>query len=99
VRRRRQGKDVDGRLSAGLKSVRSAATLRVRNGKLSTADGPFAETKEQLGGFIVIEARDHEEAVRLASRIPPLRFGSIEIRPIQELELRVPKSSAKPDHG
>jgi hypothetical protein len=75
-------------LSAGLQSVRSAATVRIRNGKLSTTDGPFAETKEQLGGFIVIEARDLNEAIRLASKIPPARLGCIEVRPIQELEPR-----------
>jgi hypothetical protein len=51
-------------------------------------DGPFAETKEHIGGFIVIEARDHDEAIRLASKIPPARLGCIEVRPIQELEPR-----------
>jgi hypothetical protein len=58
----------------------------MKSGKVLSTDGPFTETKEQLGGFIVIEARDLEEAKRLASKIPPLRLGSIEIRPIRELE-------------
>jgi hypothetical protein len=68
-----------------LQSVEMATTLRVRNGKLSTTDGPFAETKEQLGGFILIEARDLNEALQLAAKIPPGRFGCIEVRPIKEL--------------
>jgi hypothetical protein len=58
----------------------------VAAGKVLTADGPFAETKEHIGGFIVIEARDLSEAIRLASKIPPARLGAIEVRPIQELE-------------
>lgn len=70
-----------------LQSVRTAATLRVRNGRLSTTDGPFAETKEQLGGFFLIEARDLNEAIELASKWPSARLGSIEVRPIEE-ELR-----------
>jgi len=68
-----------------LQPVEAATTIRVRNGKLSTTDGPFAETKEQLGGFILIEARDLNEAIRLASAIPMARHGSIEVRPIREL--------------
>jgi hypothetical protein len=62
----------------------AATTVRVRNGKVSTTDGPFAETKEQLGGAYVIEAKDLNEAVQVASRIPSARFGSIEVRPIVE---------------
>lgn len=69
-----------------LEPVRTAATVRVRNGKLSATDGPFAETKEQLGGYIVLEAADLNEAIRIASRFPPARFGSIELRPIKELD-------------
>ena len=61
-----------------LQPVRTATTLRVRNGKLSTTDGPFAETKEQLGGFYLVDARDLNEAIQVASRIPPARLGSIE---------------------
>ncbi|MGA7295590.1 MAG: YciI family protein [Terriglobales bacterium] len=68
-----------------LQSVHAASTLRVRNGKLSVTDGPFAETNEQIGGFVLIEARDLNEAIQLASKIPPARFGGIEVRPIMEL--------------
>jgi len=71
--------------SAALQGVRSATTLRKRDGGVSVTDGPFAETKEQLGGFILIEARDLDEAIRLASKIPPGRIGSIEVRPVMEL--------------
>jgi hypothetical protein len=74
--------------SGALQSVETATTLRIQSGKVLATDGPFAETKEQLGGFIVIEARDLNEAIRLASKIPPLRLGSIEVRPILELEPR-----------
>ena len=70
-----------------LQSVRTATTVRVRGGKLSATDGPFAETKETLGGFFLINARDLNEAVRVASRWPSARIGSIEVRPIEE-ELR-----------
>lgn len=69
-----------------LQPVKTAATVRVRDGKVSVTDGPFAETKEQLAGFYFIEARDREEAVRIASGIPPARVGSIEVRPVRELE-------------
>lgn len=69
-----------------LDSVKSAVTVRVRNGKISTTDGPFAETKEHLGGFILIEARDLNEAIQIAAKIPLARSGSIEVRPIWELE-------------
>jgi hypothetical protein len=71
--------------SDALQSVRTATTLRVANGRLSTTDGPFAETKEQLGGFILIEARDLNDAIRLAARIPPARLGCVEVRPVKEL--------------
>ena len=71
-----------------LQPVRTAATLRVRDGKLSATDGPFAETKEQLGGFYLIDARDLNEAIQVASGIPPARLGSIEVRPIRELTQR-----------
>ena len=69
-----------------LESVKTATTLRLRNGRISPTDGPFAETKEQLGGFILIEAKDLNEAIQLAARIPPLRLGCIEIRPVRELQ-------------
>ena len=68
-----------------LQSVEAATTIRVRNGRLSATDGPFAETKEQLGGFILIEARDLNEAIQVASKIPMARHGSIEVRPIRDL--------------
>jgi hypothetical protein len=69
-----------------LQPVETATTIRVRNGKLSTTDGPFAETKEQLGGFILIEARDLNDAIQVAAKIPMGRRGSIEVRPIKELK-------------
>jgi len=65
-----------------LQPVSTATTVRVRNGTLSTTDGPFAETKEQLGGFYLIEARDLNEAIQVASKIPSARLGSIEVRPV-----------------
>jgi hypothetical protein len=68
-----------------LQPVRTATTVRVRNGKVSTTDGPFAETREQLAGFYFIEARDLNDAIQVAAKIPPARLGSIEIRPIREL--------------
>ena len=67
-----------------LQSVRTAATVRVRNHNVSITDGPFAETKEQLGGFFLIRAKDLNEAIQVASRWPSARFGSIEVRPLQE---------------
>ena len=62
----------------------TAITVRVRNGKASTTDGPFAETKEQLGGYYVIEAKDMNEAIQVAAKIPGARFGCVEVRPIAE---------------
>lgn len=70
-----------------LQSVRTAATVRLRAGSVSVTDGPFAETKEQLGGFFLINARDLNEAIQVASKWPSARLGSIEVRPIEE-ELR-----------
>ena len=70
--------------SEALQSVQTATTIRMRNGKLSITDGPFAETKEQLGGFFLVEARDLNDAIRVAAKIPPLRLGCIEVRPIKE---------------
>lgn len=69
-----------------LRPVRDAVTVRVRNGLMSVIDGPFAETKEQLAGFYLIDATDLNEAVEIASRIPPARIGSIEVRPVRELQ-------------
>src|SRR5258708_76720 len=67
-----------------LQPVRTATTVRIRNGKVSTTDGPFAETKEQLGGYYLIEAQDLNDAIQVASKIPSSRIGSIEVRPIME---------------
>ena len=67
-----------------LQPVHTATTVRVRGGRVSTTDGPFAETKEQLGGFYLIEARDLNDAIQVASRIPSARIGSVEVRPIRE---------------
>ena len=74
--------------SSPLQPVQMATTIRVRNGKVFITDGPFAETKEQLGGFYLIEARDLNDAIRLASKMPPARLGCIEVRPIKELTFR-----------
>ena len=78
----------EGRVIAAepLHPVHTATTLRVRDGALTMTDGPFAETKEQLAGFYLIEAADLDEAVKLAARIPPVRAGSIEVRPVRELD-------------
>ena len=72
-------------VSNALQPSRTARTIRVRGGTVSTTDGPFAETKEQLGGFFLVEAKDIDEACEVASRFPPARVGVIEVRPVQEL--------------
>ena len=69
-----------------LQPVHTATTVRVRNGKLSTTDGPFAETKEQLGGFYLINAKDLNDAVQVAAKIPSARLGSVEVRPVMEYD-------------
>ena len=66
-----------------LQPTQTATTVRVRNGKVSTTDGPFAETKEQLGGYYLIEARDLNDAIQVAAKIPSARIGTVEVRPIQ----------------
>jgi hypothetical protein len=68
--------------SHGLQHTDTATTVRVRNGKVSATDGPFAETKEQLGGYFLIEAKDRSEAIQIASRIPSAKWGSVEVRPV-----------------
>jgi hypothetical protein len=73
-------------LSDALKPPQAATSVRVRNGKTSVTDGPFAETKEHLSGFIKIEARDLNEAIRIAAAIPMAKFGTIEVRPVESLE-------------
>ena len=81
--------------SEALESVQTATTVRVRNGKVAVTDGPFAETKEQLAGFYMIEARDLNEAIQLASKIPPARVGSIEVRPIRPIRESVAQAAAR----
>jgi hypothetical protein len=79
---RKNGKYKDGR---PLQPTATATTVRVKNGKPLTTDGPFAETKEQLGGFYLVEAKDLDEAISLAARIPSARWGSIEVRPVMKM--------------
>ena len=73
-----------GHLVAGeaLQPTATASTVRVRDGKTTTTDGPFAEAKEQLGGFYLVEAKDLDEALRIAARIPGARYGGVEVRPV-----------------
>jgi hypothetical protein len=75
-----------------LQPVATATTVRVKNGKTLTTDGPFAETREQLGGFYLVEAKDLDEALAFAARIPGARMGSVEVRPV----LEVPQRAAAP---
>lgn len=70
--------------SNALQDTTTATTVRVRNGKLSATDGPFVETKEQLGGYYLIEAKDLNEAIKVAGRIPSAKWGAVEVRPIHE---------------
>ena len=76
-----------GRLLAAepLEPVETATSVRVRNGQVTITDGPFAETKEQLAGFYLVDAADLDEAIRIAATIPPAREGTIEVRPVREL--------------
>jgi hypothetical protein len=73
-----------------LHKVETATTVRVRNGQVALYDGPFAETKEQLAGFYLVDAADLNEAIRIASGIPPAKYGSIEVRPVRELQIQEP---------
>jgi hypothetical protein len=73
-------------VSNALQRARTARTIRVRGGKATVTDGPFAETKEQLGGFFLIDAKDMDEACAVAARFPPARLGIIEVRPVQEMQ-------------
>jgi hypothetical protein len=81
-----------GKLLAGepLHPISSATTVRLRNGAISVTDGPFAETKEMLAGFYLVDAKDLNEAIRIASEIPPAKYGSIEVRPVRELNAELP---------
>ncbi len=72
-------------VSEALQPIHTATTMRVRNGKMSVTDGPYAETKEQLAGFYLIDARDLNEAIQIASKIPPARIGCVEVRPVRQL--------------
>ena len=89
----------NGKYLAGeaLHPTASATTVRVRNGKVSTTDGPFVETKEQLGGFYLIEATDLNDAIQVASRIPAARSGSIEIRPVVDFSAEEAKREQAAD--
>jgi hypothetical protein len=81
--------------SEALQPIETATTVRVRNGKVSVSDGPFAETKEALAGFYLVEARDLNEAIQLASKIPPARVGSIEVRPVRPIREK-PRAAGMP---
>ncbi len=81
--------------SEALEPVATATTLRMRNGRLSVSDGPFAETKEALAGFYLIEARDLNEAIQLAAKIPPVNVGCVEVRPIRPIRQQ-PRSGGAP---
>jgi hypothetical protein len=81
--------------SEALQSVQTATTVRVRSGKTAITDGPFAETKEQLAGFYMIEAKDLNEAIELASKIPPARVGSIEVRPVRPIRETVAEAETR----
>ena len=78
-----------GKLKGGepLEHTGTATTVRVRNGKTLTTDGPFAETKEQLAGFYLVEAKDLDEAISIGARIPAAGFGSVEVRPVMKIEM------------
>lgn len=79
-------------MAEALQPAHTATMVRVRSGKLSTTDGPFTETKEQLTGFYLVEARDLNEAIQIAGRIPAARIGSIEVRPVWELRRHEPRA-------
>lgn len=92
--------------AAPLHPVSTATTVRIREGKRLVTDGPFAETREQLGGYFLIDAKDLDEALAIAARIPAARFGSVEVRPIVELtgmpessEDRMAAASGRSEHG
>ena len=86
----------NGKLVAGeaLQPTPTATTVRVRNGKISTTDGPYVETKEQLGGFYLIEATDLNEAIQIAAKIPSARFGGVEVRPVIDFSQQQPAGTA-----
>ena len=90
-----EGVQRSGRLIAGeaLHPVATATTVRKRNGQVTVTDGPFAETKEHLAGFYLIDARDLNEALQVAAQIPPAQYGSVEVRPVRELDVSAARSS------
>jgi hypothetical protein len=77
-----------------LQPTQTATTVRVRNGKISTTDGPFVETKEQLGGFYLIEAKDLNEAIQIAAKIPSARYGGVEVRPVVDFSQEAAAAAA-----
>ena len=83
----------NGKLVSGeaLQPTQTATTVKVRNGKVSTTDGPFAETKEQLGGYYLIEAKDLNDAIQVASKIPSARHGTVEVRPVVDFSQEMAK--------
>jgi hypothetical protein len=81
--------------SEALQPAATATTVRVRNGKVSVTDGPFAETKEVLAGFYLVEARDLNEAIQIAARIPPAAVGCVEVRPIRPIRETVKARAAE----
>jgi hypothetical protein len=89
-----EGLHQSGRLLAAdpLHPVDTATTVRVRNGQMTMTDGPFAETKEMLAGFYLVDAKDLNEAAHIASQIPPAKYGSIEVRPVRELAVETARS-------
>jgi hypothetical protein len=91
-----QSIESSGRMMAAepLESVLTATTVRMRNGKVTITDGPFAETKEQLTGFYLIQARDLNEALQVASHIPAARVGCVEVRPVRTLDLQAQSHAA-----
>jgi hypothetical protein len=78
---------------AQLQPIAAATSVRVRNGKRVLTDGPFAETREQLGGYYLVEARDLDEAISLAEKVPSARFGTIEVRPLVEMPAAAPAAT------
>ena len=82
-----------------LEGIHTATTVRVRNGKVGVTDGPFAETKEQLAGFYLIDAKDLNEAIQIAGKIPPARIGSVEVRPVRSLDASRGAAAARLAHA
>jgi hypothetical protein len=82
-------------VAQALESVTEATTVRVRDGRMSATSGPFAETAEHLGGFVFVEARDLNEAIQIAGNLPIAKLGSVEVRPVMDLEARVQERRAR----